>query len=60
VLHAPLAAMRVAGRFSPYVREMANMMAFFDAVGFATDPSVLRETFGVPALTIEEWAREDG
>ena len=60
VLHAPLAAMRVAGRFSPYVREMANMMAFFDAVGFATDPSILRETFGVPALTIEEWAREDG
>lgn len=58
-LHVPLAPMRAAGRFSPYVREMANMMAFFDAVGFATDPSVLRETFGVPALTIEEWSREE-
>ena len=59
-LHVPLAGIRAAGRFSPYVREMANMMAFFDAVGFATDPSVLQDTFGVPALTIEEWAREDG
>jgi hypothetical protein len=38
---------------------MAHMMALFDEVGFATDPSVLRETFGVPALTIEEWAREE-
>jgi hypothetical protein len=37
---------------------MAHMMALFD-VGFATDPSALRETFGVPALTIEEWAREE-
>ena len=59
-LHVPLAGMRAAGRLSPYVREMANMMAFFDAVGFATDPSVLRDTFGVPALTVEGWAREDG
>ena len=59
-LHVPLAPMRAAGRFSPYVREMANMMTFFDAVGFATDPSGLSDTFGVPALTIEEWAREDG
>ncbi len=58
-LHVPLAGMRAAGRFSPYVREMANMMAFFDAVGFATDPSDLSDTFGVPALTIEEWAREE-
>ena len=57
-LHVPLAAMRAAGRFSPYVREMANMMAFFDSVGFATDPSDLSDTFGVPALTVEEWARE--
>ena len=59
-LHVPLAPMRAAGRFSPYVREMANMMAFFDAVGFATDPSVLRDTFGVRALSVEEWARGDG
>jgi uncharacterized protein YbjT (DUF2867 family) len=58
-LHVPLVALRAAGRFSPYVREMAHMMALFDAVGFATDPSVLRETFGVPALTIEEWARAE-
>jgi uncharacterized protein YbjT (DUF2867 family) len=59
VLHVPLIAMRLSGRASPYIRELANMMAFFDAVGFASDPSILRDTFGVPALTIEEWARED-
>jgi uncharacterized protein YbjT (DUF2867 family) len=58
-LHVPLATLRLAGRFSPYVREMARMMALFDAMGFATDPSVLRDTFGVTALTIEEWAREE-
>jgi uncharacterized protein YbjT (DUF2867 family) len=58
VLHVPLIAMRLPGRASPYVRELANMMAFFDAVGFAADPSVLRDTFGVPALTIEQWANE--
>jgi uncharacterized protein YbjT (DUF2867 family) len=52
-LHVPLVTLRAAGRFSPYIREMAHMMALFDEVGFATDPSVLRETFGVPALTIE-------
>ncbi len=57
-LHVPLISLSVPGRFSSYTRELANMMAFFDAVGFATDPSVLRETFGVPALTIEEWTRE--
>lgn len=59
-LHVPLIALSVPGRFSLHTRELANMMAFFDAVGFATDPSVLRDTFGVPALTVEEWAREDG
>ena len=59
-LHVPLAPMHAAGRFSPYVGEIANMMAFFDAVGFVADPSALLDTFGVPALTIEEWAREDG
>ncbi len=58
VLHLPLIAMRLYGRTSPYVRELANMMAFFDAVGFAADPSILRDTFSVPALSIEEWARQ--
>src|SRR3954451_17024796 len=58
VLHVPLIAMRLPGRASPYVRELADMMAFFDAVGFAAEPSVLRDTFGVPALTIEQWANE--
>src|SRR5215217_3416501 len=60
VLHVPLISLRIPGRASPYLRELANMMAFFDTVGFAADPSVLRDTFGVSALTIEEWAREDG
>lgn len=59
VLHVPLIALGLTGRASPYVRELANMMAFFDAAGFAADPSVLRDTFDVPALSIEEWAREN-
>ena len=58
-LHVPLATLRAAGLFSPYVREIAHMMALFDEVGFATDPSALRDTFEVPALTIEEWAHEE-
>src|ERR687894_2057723 len=58
VLHVPLIAMRLPGRFVPYARELANMMAFFDAVGFTADPSVLRDTFGIPALTIEQWASQ--
>jgi uncharacterized protein YbjT (DUF2867 family) len=59
VLHVPLIAMRIGGLAAGgYVRELANMMAFFDAVGFAANPSVLRDTFGVHAPTIEEWARE--
>jgi uncharacterized protein YbjT (DUF2867 family) len=56
VFHVPLIAMRLYGRTSPYARELANMMAFFDTAGFAADPSALRDTFGVPALSIEEWA----
>jgi uncharacterized protein YbjT (DUF2867 family) len=58
-LHVPLVTLHAAGRFSPYVREMAHMMALFDEVGFATDTSALRETFDVPTLTIEEWAHEE-
>jgi uncharacterized protein YbjT (DUF2867 family) len=58
-LHVPLVTLHAAGRFSPYVREMAHMMALFDVVGFATDTSALRDTFGVPTLTIEEWAHEE-
>ncbi|MDQ3834934.1 MAG: NAD(P)H-binding protein [Actinomycetota bacterium] len=58
VLHVPLIAMRLYGRTSPYARELANMMAFFDAVGFAADPAVLRDAFGISALTIEQWASQ--
>src|SRR5215203_4424841 len=58
VLHMPLIAMRLPGRFVSYVRELANMMAFFDAVGFAADPSALRDTFGVPTLTVEQWSSQ--
>src|SRR5215211_3737947 len=59
-LHLLLIAMRVPGRVVPYVRELAHMMAFFDVVGYAADPSTLRDTFGVRALTIEEWAGRTG
>lgn len=58
-LHVPLISLSLPGRFSAYTRELANMMAFFDATSFAADPSLLRDTFGVSARTIEEWARED-
>ncbi len=59
VLHVPLAALRLPGRVSPYVRELADMMALFDAQGYAADPSILRDTFGVSALALEEWAGAD-
>jgi uncharacterized protein YbjT (DUF2867 family) len=57
VLHPPLAVMRLAGRFSSPVEELASMFALFDAAGYASDSPALRETFGVEALTIEGWAR---
>jgi uncharacterized protein YbjT (DUF2867 family) len=56
VLHPPLAVMRLAGRFSSPVEELASMFALFDAAGYASDSTALRETFGIEALTIEEWA----
>jgi uncharacterized protein YbjT (DUF2867 family) len=56
VLHPPLSVMRLAGRFSPPVEELASMFALFEAAGYASDSPALRETFGVEALTIEEWA----
>jgi uncharacterized protein YbjT (DUF2867 family) len=56
VLHPPLPAMRLAGRFSAPVEELAGMFALFDAAGYATDPAPLRDVFEVQALTIEEWA----
>lgn len=57
VLHPPLAAMRLAGRLSSSIEELASMFALFDAAGYASDSLALRETFGVEAVTIEEWAR---
>ncbi len=56
VLHPPLSVMRLAGRFSPPVEELASMFTLFEAAGYASDSPALRETFGVEALTIEEWA----
>jgi uncharacterized protein YbjT (DUF2867 family) len=59
VLHVPLAALRLPGRVSSYVRELADMMALFDTAGYAADPSILRDTFGVSAVSLQEWARGD-
>ena len=56
VLHPPLAVMGLAGRFLPPVEELASMFALFEAAGYVADPAPLRDTFGVEALTIEEWA----
>ena len=56
VLHPPLPAMRLVGRLSAPVEELANMFALFDATGYATDPAPLGDVFGVRAHTIEEWA----
>jgi uncharacterized protein YbjT (DUF2867 family) len=56
VLHPPLATMRLAGRFSAPVEELAGMFALFDAAGYASGSPALRETFGIEATTIEEWA----
>ena len=56
VLHPPLSMMRLAGHFSSQVEELASMFALFEAAGYASDSPALRETFGVEALTIEEWA----
>ncbi len=39
------------------VEELASMFALFEVAGYASDSPALRETFGVEALTIEEWAR---
>jgi uncharacterized protein YbjT (DUF2867 family) len=56
VLHPPLATMRLAGRFSAPAEELASMFALFDAAGYASGSPALRETFGIQATTIEEWA----
>ena len=57
VLHPPLSAMRLAGRFLPPVEELAGMFALFEAAGYTSDSPALLETFEVEALTIEEWSR---
>ena len=59
-LDLPPIAMRLPGRVVPYVQELAHMMTLFDVVGYAADHSTLRDTFGVRALTIEEWDRRTG
>jgi len=58
VLHVPLVAMRLPGRIVTRIEELADVMALFDAVGYAADPSALQDTFGMPALTLEEWVGE--
>lgn len=56
-LHPPLSIMRLAGPFSPSAKELAGMFTLFDAAGYFSDSPALRETFGVPADTIDELAR---
>jgi uncharacterized protein YbjT (DUF2867 family) len=54
-LHPPFSVMRLAGRLSPSVKELASMFTLFDAAGYFSDTP--RETFGVEDATIEQWAR---
>ena len=56
MLHPPLVTMRLAGRFSAPVEELASIFALFGAAAYASGSPALRETFGVEAITIEEWA----
>lgn len=56
VLHPPLAAMRLAGRVAAPVEELANMFALFDAAGYASGSTALKDNFGVDAISLEEWA----
>jgi hypothetical protein len=49
-------AMRIADPASPYARDLADMMTLFLQAGYATDPFVLRGTFGINGLPVEEWA----
>ncbi|HSK99100.1 MAG TPA: hypothetical protein VK869_02065 [Rubrobacteraceae bacterium] len=39
------------------MKELASMFTLFDAAGYVSDSPALRETFGVEAVTIEQWAR---
>lgn len=56
VLHPPLTSSRVPGLIFGEMRELANMFALFDTVGYAADPAPLRERFEIRAQTLEEWA----
>jgi hypothetical protein len=55
-MHLPQMAMSVPGSASPYARDLADMMTLFLQAGYATDPFVLRGTFGINGLPVEEWA----
>ncbi len=48
--------MPLTGQAIPYVGELADMMALFDAAGFETRSRSLRDTFGVDALNVDEWS----
>lgn len=56
VLHAPLAVVRAVGRVAAPVEELAGIFTLFDAVGYVSESTALRDTFGVDGLSIEEWA----
>jgi hypothetical protein len=49
-------AMRIADPASPYARDLADMMPLFLQAGYATNPFVLRGSFGINGLPVEEWA----
>ena len=48
--------MRLAGRVAAPVEELANMFALFDAAGYASGSTALKDNFGVDAISLEEWA----
>ncbi|HET7478676.1 MAG TPA: NAD(P)H-binding protein [Rubrobacteraceae bacterium] len=56
VLHAPLAAVRAVGQAVAPVEELAGIFTLFDAAGYVSESTALRDTFGVDGISIEEWA----
>jgi hypothetical protein len=50
--------MWLPGLLLPHIGNLVCMCVFFDAVGYAANPTPLRDLFGVEVLTIEKLAAQ--